>query len=129
MLQAQMDFNSAEAAANREWQSKESALSRSWQQAMSDTSFQRAVSDLRQAGLNPILAAQRLGASTGSGGMATGGSAASVSSTSGAAASSNSSRGIDITQIISALGSFMSGAGNLIGQFLPSKVFSTVTKK
>ena len=125
MLQAQMDYNTAEASANREWQSKESALSRSWQQAMSDSSFQRAISDLRKAGLNPILAAQRAGASTGSGGMATGGSAASVSSVSGSAASSSGSRGVDLAQMISALGSLLAGSGNLIGQFITHKNSST----
>lgn len=51
-------FNSAEAAANRDWMKE-----------MSDTSHQRSVKDLRLAGLNPILAA-RQGASTPGGGAA-----------------------------------------------------------
>lgn len=53
------EFNSAEAVKNREFQER-----------MSNTSYQRAMSDMRSAGLNPILAASRGGASTPSGSSA-----------------------------------------------------------
>lgn len=59
---AAMNYNSAEALANRKWQEK-----------MSNTSYQRAVEDMRKAGLNPILAFQNGGAST------PGGSAGTIS--------------------------------------------------
>ena len=57
---AAMSYNSAEATANR-----------NWQEHMSNTSYQRAVEDMRKAGINPILAYAQGGASTPSGGQGT----------------------------------------------------------
>lgn len=58
--QTAMNFNSTEALANREWQER-----------MSNTAYQRAVKDMKEAGLNPILAFQNGGASTPGGSTAT----------------------------------------------------------
>lgn len=67
-----MNYNSAEALANREWQ-----------EHMSNTAYQRAVEDMKKAGLNPILAFANGGAST------PGGSAGTISGASMGLASSS----------------------------------------
>lgn len=69
---AAMNFNSTEAMKNREWQ-----------EHMSNTAYQRAVEDMKKAGLNPILAFQNGGAST------PGGSAGTISGASMGAPSSS----------------------------------------
>ena len=67
-----MNYNSAEALSNREWQ-----------EHMSNTAYQRAVEDMKKAGLNPILAFANGGAST------PGGSAGTISGASMGLASSS----------------------------------------
>lgn len=69
---AAMNFNSTEAMKNREWQER-----------MSSTAYQRAVEDMKKAGLNPILAFANGGAST------PGGSAGTISGASIGLASSS----------------------------------------
>lgn len=73
-----MQYNSAEAAANR-----------AWQERMSNTAYQRAVEDMKKAGINPILAYANGGAST------PGGSAGTISAANmGLASSSAASIGL-----------------------------------
>lgn len=93
-----MDFNASQAELNRVFQqqsaeramqfsSDEAQKNRDWQKMMSDTAYTRVVQDLKNAGLNPILAVSQGSASTPSG------SSASGFSSSGSAASGVTSSG------------------------------------
>lgn len=103
-----MDFNASQAELNRVFQqqsaeqamrfsSDEAQKNRDWQKMMSDTAYSRVVQDLKNAGLNPILAVSQGGASTPSG------SSASGFSSSGSSASGVSSSGskTDYSSILS----------------------------
>lgn len=69
--QNQMDFQAASQLAAQEFNSREAAKNRNWQEYMSNTAHQREVRDLLAAGLNPILSAMGgNGATTGSGATA-----------------------------------------------------------
>lgn len=106
---AAMSYNSAEALANR-----------NWQEHMSSTAYQRAVEDMRKAGINPILAYANGGASTpgGSGATITGASmgmpsasALSVSALSGNVPNSYYNRSVSHSewyQLADAIGTQMS---------------------
>lgn len=63
------DARNAQEDAN-EFNSAQAQASRDWQERMSNTSFQRRMTDLREAGLNPMLAISQGGANVGGGASA-----------------------------------------------------------
>lgn len=82
-----------EAENARKYNAYEAANSRHWQEYMSNTQYQRAVADLRKAGLNPILAVSK-------------GMTAGVPS--GATASTSPAGGDSFADILSILGGTIS---------------------
>lgn len=69
-------FQKREAERNRGFQAMEAATNRRFQEKMSNTAYTRATKDMKRAGLNPMLAHVQGGASTPTGGQASGAQAA-----------------------------------------------------
>lgn len=88
----QMAFNAQQAQANRDWQTQ-----------MSNTAYQRAMADMRAAGLNPILAANLGGASTPGGAAGSIGGLANPGSMMGQGISSAAGAGNMFAQVKSAM--------------------------
>lgn len=82
--QAEIDrqFQASSAEQAMKFSADEAQKNRDWQEQMSNTAYQRAVKDLREAGLNPILAYSQGGASIGSGSQGTGYTASGSSASS-----------------------------------------------
>lgn len=72
-------FSAGQSQINRDFQADQAQEQMAFQDRMSSTAYQRSMMDMKAAGLNPILAYQKGGASTPSGASGGGSSASSVS--------------------------------------------------
>lgn len=80
---AARDFNASEAQKSREYGHNEAILNREFQERMANTQYQRAVGDMKAAGLNPMLAYSQGGNAAPAGSMATGGQASGGAASTG----------------------------------------------
>lgn len=127
-------FSAEQAALNREFQqssareamafsASEAQKNRDYQTEMSNTAYQRAVADMKAAGLNPIMMfGSGSSASTPSGASAAGVSSAG-SSAQGIAASGHMAS-TDVRTVSHLVSQLISSASGLIGRIIPRVSFS-----
>lgn len=94
-------FSHDEAELNRNFEAQQAEINRQWQTDMSNSAYQRSMTDMQQAGLNPNLMSGGLQASTGSSGVPQGSQASSAS-----ASSSPTHFGNMLTGLTSALNAY-----------------------
>lgn len=127
------DFRRAEQSANNalyrdlyymgksnEFSANEAQKNRDWQERLSNTAYQRAVADMKLAGINPLLAYDNGGASTPSG------SAASSSGSRSSAGYHGSKGGDPLNSVFSAVVKVLAGALTHRPDLVVSGIMDTV---
>lgn len=112
------EFNAAEAEKSRQFSADQAMINRGFQESMSSSAHQREVSDLRAAGLNPILSAGGSGSSTPSGAMGSG-PAASISTPNVSDISKRTSPWANLGQV----------AGSVVSSAIQAKTFDKMTEE
>lgn len=113
--QAERNELAAVNAWKRSEQAADAALARA--RALRQTSYQDAVSSLKAAGLNPVLAAH--------GGIS--GSAVTAPQANAPASQSGMADGLNAADLLMAIAALLSGAGSLIGSISPKRILSQST--
>jgi len=111
------NFNAAQAEINRGFQADQVSRQFNFQERMANTAYQRAMADMKAAGLNPVLAYQQGGASAPAGGSASGSSASSPGASSGQASSSGSPS-LRAAQVVNDKEAIGRALGNLVSSAL-----------
>ena len=111
--QQQMAYQTQSAERAMEFSAEQAQMNREWQERMSNTAYQRAVSDLKKAGLNPILAYTNGPAATPAGSSAQGfvqsGAMANVDTNDW-----NSNKTMATASLLQAIGSLFTNSAGLL---------------